>query len=266
MSIGLVAIKNKNGTIRASYMGDVDDADKMLYMYYLTTNRVNQLLDLGSIDGVGQYLNPSIKGSAKKIAGGNKFYDSLESFMNEIYSSAIIIDPTYDVYVFDEETEQWMYASHMAKKLITLKEKLLFQHGASLEELQEYSTFVASLLPKEVVGKWISNGKVYNQFSNDFPKTREIFYYLEKLDELEGDMKEAAENGNYLKCDSSDLEDEDVLADIMETIHGQSRKPEIIDFIFSQMKNMSYEEILEKIVKNGLGFEEPSMSEGIKKL
>ena len=58
---GMVALKSKDGSVRCSYVRgnfSASDGKKILYKYYLNADRVNDLLDFGTINSVRPYLSP----------------------------------------------------------------------------------------------------------------------------------------------------------------------------------------------------------------
>ena len=263
---GMVALKSKDGSVRCSYVRcdfSASDGKKILYKYYLNADRVNALLDFGTISSVRPYLSPYFGNSVETYVyrdedgdwvedNTNVEYDSFEEFMDAAYRDYYIWDPVFSIMLFDEETNEWYIVNNATRKIVPFEEHYLDRFDDTLEEIEEYHAFVESLLPPEALKVLEAHNREFGRYMHQEFDER-TYYQANKLLSLERSIKKAKENGNVLPKDFVvDLTDEDELEAYHDIFHGRSRKPEIMDFVVEQMGEMSFEEIEATIVRNGL--------------
>ncbi len=269
---GMVALKSSDGSVRCSYVrGDfgASDGKKILYKYYLNADRVNALLDFGTISSVRPYLSPYFGNSVETYVyrdkdgdwvedNTNVEYDSFEEFMDAAYRDYYIWDPVFSIMLFDEETNEWYIVNKQTRKIVPFEEHYLDKFDDTLEEVEEYYAFVKSLLSPKALQVLDAHDRQYGRYMHQEFDER-TYYQASKLLELERKIAKAKQNGGILpKENVVDLSDEDELEYYEDIFKGRSRKPEIMDFVVEQMGEMTFEEIEEKIVRNGLGAPEKS--------
>lgn len=263
---GMVALKSKDGSVRCSYVrSDFSHSFgmKYLYKYYLTADRVNDLLDFGTINSVRPYLSPYFGDSVETYMyrdndgewiedNTNVEYGTFKEFMDAAYRDYYVWDPVFTIMLFDEETNEWYIVNKKTRKIVPFEEHYLDRFDDTLEEVEEYHAFVQSLLSPEAQKVLDAHGRQFGTYMHkEFDE--KTYYQANKLLSLENSIKKAKQNGGILPKNSVvDLSDEDELEAYHDIFQGRSRKPEIMDFVVEQMRGMSFEEIEEKIVRNGL--------------
>lgn len=141
----IIGIKQTDGIVRSIYCisdGDLNKCGATLYKYYLTPERVNQLIDLGIVNKVGKYLVRKDLGEftlpyneeEKQINN----YENKDEFIKDFF---LRWAPNYNAeiegYLFDEETKKWLVASSYSDKFIPFEE-IIFGEKYSKKDANDY--------------------------------------------------------------------------------------------------------------------------------
>ena len=266
MSAGLVALKSKDGSVRCSFVrGDFEDGMGLLYRYYLNADRVNALLDFGTIDAVKPQLSPVLDNHVSTYVyrndqgdwvkdRKNTEYSTFKEFMSGAYTDFYIWNDFMEIMLFDEETNEWYVVNRSSRKLTPFQDAYFKHYNDTLESVEEYHAFIKSLIPQEALDELEKNNGVPGRYLIDkFGK--KVYNLSYEFASSAKTIQAAKNNGNKLPEPEIVwfISEEEKQQRYEEIINGRSRKPEIMDFVVEQMRGMSFEEIEEKIVRNGLG-------------
>ena len=257
---GIVAIKNTDGTIRCSYVRDnLEKAGDTLYKYYLNSQRVNKLLDFGTIERLRPYLNSRMANSVETYCyyddgeliydKTNFYFNSMSDFMDYIYRDFFTKHTGDDkVFFFDSETNCWFQACCSSRKFIPYLDCVLHKDISTVEEMQEYYNFLEKLVPPEALIEYRNtrntNNFNYREFVNKFGE--KIYDLTFSLCCLEKDISDAKKNGgvhNDWKPWKRSLKD--FYEWRLELLSSSSQEPEFLDLMNDFMGKMSKIELEE---------------------
>lgn len=127
-----IAIKRKDGSVNSIYCytdGYIFDCGANLYRYYLSSERVNELIDGGDIRYLGRTLyvesSPNNTRREKDKCSNPILFKSLEDYKDYFfYGLKITHIGCIESYLFDEETSKWLVGSKYCDKFISYEEAL----------------------------------------------------------------------------------------------------------------------------------------------
>ena len=204
---GMVALKKADGSVRCSYVicdFSAYEGQKELYKYFLTPERVDALLDFGTIEAVYRHLYPYFNYSVRTFTYKNNegelvedkrnfVFNTFEEFMDAAYRDNYISDPVCRIMLFDEETNEWYIVNEETRKIVPFEDHYLHRYDDTLEELEEYHAFVESLLPPEALKVLDAHGRQFGTYMHQ-EFDRRTYYQANMLLSLEHSIEKAKEN------------------------------------------------------------------------